>query len=631
MEVNSSPGFEGLERATGEGHRPAVRGARRRARPRVPRRAGAAAHLSAGAIGVTDPSGSADAEWTGGPSRRQDAVAAYPTADHATNHERSPHCLSWLLAAARHCVTPTGSRQPVVERRPGRAAATGLQALRSEVWYGGQHAVPPGARRRLVLLRRTSRPRLLPGPPRLVRLRRRLTTTGAVRYVFTLPRRRPPPAGRRLVLHRRSPTPARLLPALRRRLHLAWTGLTSTAAPGSLRVRRRRPGGAPDASASPAPAGRRGAAAPALPATARPSASPGLAAAAAAFRDGAARAAPARSGPSSASAGQAGRRRARSRPAAGGAATAGEARAPGPAAACPRRLGPGPGPRQPPTRTGRHSARTGQEGRAGRRSAGHRAAASSRSGRPASAPGSAGSPPAGSEGGAARQAKQAPPSRPAHAGCRSSEGQGQGREGQGQGEQEVGRARLVPLRGPLHDRSGPSAVASSLPGDAVGTRSLAHEPPGSPRCCSPPAGGFFAFTMLRRLAPLWAFRKDDRLDRPGERIRGAAPLRLRPVAAGRPRGGVARAPARRSSSPPSSSWARGPSRSSAWASRPTSTCRSSARGRPPGDAYAFVKDVAVLLALFAALAFLWRRAGHEARPGDPPLGGGRSSSASSPA
>ena len=30
-------------------------------------------------------------------------------------------------------------------------------------------------------------------------------------------------------------------------------------------------------------------------------------------------------------------------------------------------------------------------------------------------------------------------------------------------------------------------------------------------------------------------------------------------------------------------------------------------GTPIGDAYAFVKDVAVLLALFAALAFIWRR------------------------
>src|SRR5512137_2461153 len=33
------------------------------------------------------------------------------------------------------------------------------------------------------------------------------------------------------------------------------------------------------------------------------------------------------------------------------------------------------------------------------------------------------------------------------------------------------------------------------------------------------AGGFFAFTMFRRLAPLGAFRKEDRLDRPGERVR----------------------------------------------------------------------------------------------------------------
>jgi len=30
--------------------------------------------------------------------------------------------------------------------------------------------------------------------------------------------------------------------------------------------------------------------------------------------------------------------------------------------------------------------------------------------------------------------------------------------------------------------------------------------------------GFFAFTMARRIAPLLALRRDDRVDRPGERV-----------------------------------------------------------------------------------------------------------------
>ena len=34
------------------------------------------------------------------------------------------------------------------------------------------------------------------------------------------------------------------------------------------------------------------------------------------------------------------------------------------------------------------------------------------------------------------------------------------------------------------------------------------------------ACGFFAFTMLRRLLPLLALRRVDRLDRPGERLTG---------------------------------------------------------------------------------------------------------------
>src|SRR5690349_15061991 len=33
------------------------------------------------------------------------------------------------------------------------------------------------------------------------------------------------------------------------------------------------------------------------------------------------------------------------------------------------------------------------------------------------------------------------------------------------------------------------------------------------------AGAFFAFTMTRRIAPLFALRREDRLDRAGERVR----------------------------------------------------------------------------------------------------------------
>ncbi len=120
------------------------------------------------------------------------------------------------------------------------------------------------------------------------------------------------------------------------------------------------------------------------------------------------------------------------------------------------------------------------------------------------------------------------------------------------------------------------------------------------------AGGFFAFTMLRRLAPLWAFRKDDRLDRPGERVR--ALLRF----------GIGQS--------------RLPSRGEVWPGflhvlifaaflilgartitlfgvgfSPDFHLPLLGPGTVPGDAYAFVKDVAVLLALFAALAFIWRR------------------------
>ena len=120
------------------------------------------------------------------------------------------------------------------------------------------------------------------------------------------------------------------------------------------------------------------------------------------------------------------------------------------------------------------------------------------------------------------------------------------------------------------------------------------------------AGGFFAFTMVRRLAPLRAFRKDERLDRPGERIRGL--LRF----------GFGQS--------------RLTDRGEAWPGflhvlifaaflvlgartvtlfgvgfSPHFHLPLLGPGTPIGDAYAFVKDVAVLLALFAALAFIWRR------------------------
>src|SRR5512137_1914258 len=120
------------------------------------------------------------------------------------------------------------------------------------------------------------------------------------------------------------------------------------------------------------------------------------------------------------------------------------------------------------------------------------------------------------------------------------------------------------------------------------------------------AGGFFGFTLLRRLAPLWALRKVDRLDQPGERIRGL--LRF----------GFGQA--------------RLPTRGEVWpgflhilifaafvvlgARTITFFGMGFARdfhlpllgpGTATGNAYAFVKDVMVLAALFAALAFIWRR------------------------
>ena len=138
------------------------------------------------------------------------------------------------------------------------------------------------------------------------------------------------------------------------------------------------------------------------------------------------------------------------------------------------------------------------------------------------------------------------------------------------------------------------------------------------------AGGFFAFTMLRRARPApRAARTDDRLDRPGERFQGAPPLRPRPVAA--------RRPARRSA----------PASCTSSSSRPSWCCalrtitlfgmgfsqRLPPAAPRPGDrrsahAYAFVKDVVVLAALCAALAFLWRRLVTKPDRAHPQLGGG---------
>ena len=120
------------------------------------------------------------------------------------------------------------------------------------------------------------------------------------------------------------------------------------------------------------------------------------------------------------------------------------------------------------------------------------------------------------------------------------------------------------------------------------------------------AGGFFAFTMLRRLAPLWAFRKDDRLDRPGERVRGLLRFGF----------GQSRLPTRGEVWP-------GLLHVLIFAAFVILGARTVTlfgmgfsphfhlpflgRGTPAGDAYSFVKDVAVILALFASLAFIWRR------------------------
>jgi len=118
--------------------------------------------------------------------------------------------------------------------------------------------------------------------------------------------------------------------------------------------------------------------------------------------------------------------------------------------------------------------------------------------------------------------------------------------------------------------------------------------------------GFFAFTMVRRLAPLWALRRENRLDRAGERL--SALLRFG--------FGQARLPERGEVLP-------GLLHATIFAAFLVLALRTVTlfgvgfspgfhlpllgEDAPLGQAYAFVKDVLVLLALAAALGFLWRR------------------------
>jgi Fe-S oxidoreductase len=120
------------------------------------------------------------------------------------------------------------------------------------------------------------------------------------------------------------------------------------------------------------------------------------------------------------------------------------------------------------------------------------------------------------------------------------------------------------------------------------------------------AGGFFAFTMLRRVAPLLAMRREDRADRAGERLRALLRFGF----------GQARLPDRGEIWP-------GLLHVVIFAAFVVLGARTLtflgmgfdrhfhlpglAPGSAAGDAYAFVKDVMVLLALAAALGFLWRR------------------------
>jgi Fe-S oxidoreductase/nitrate reductase gamma subunit len=120
------------------------------------------------------------------------------------------------------------------------------------------------------------------------------------------------------------------------------------------------------------------------------------------------------------------------------------------------------------------------------------------------------------------------------------------------------------------------------------------------------AGAFFAFTMWRRLAPLAAFRRDDRLDRPGERLAGLVAYGLGQKRLVDPE-------------------ERGPGVLhvlvfAAFLVLAIRTITMFGMGfsegfhlpllaaeAPLGRAYLFLKDLLVLAALVAAIAFLWRR------------------------
>ena len=118
--------------------------------------------------------------------------------------------------------------------------------------------------------------------------------------------------------------------------------------------------------------------------------------------------------------------------------------------------------------------------------------------------------------------------------------------------------------------------------------------------------GFFAFTMVRRLVPLWALRRVNRLDRPGERMGALVRFGF----------GQARLPDRGEVLP-------GLLHVAIFAAFLVLALRTATLfgmgfsrdfhlpllgpGAPLGQAYALVKDVVVLLALAAAIGFLWRR------------------------
>jgi Fe-S oxidoreductase len=120
------------------------------------------------------------------------------------------------------------------------------------------------------------------------------------------------------------------------------------------------------------------------------------------------------------------------------------------------------------------------------------------------------------------------------------------------------------------------------------------------------AGGFFAFTMLRRLLPLLALRRVDRLDRPGERVAGLLRFgfgQRRMVDREELRPGIMHVVifaaflvlAVRTVTLFGMGFAEG------------FYLPLLAPDSPPGKAYAFVKDVMALGALAASIWFLWRR------------------------